>query len=205
MLLCLIGGAMLILQLHAQKVNIIPFQVGERVPNLILKNVINYKDSTATLSSFGNKIIILDFWNTHCTTCIQMFPIEDSLQEVLSNKIQFILVTQDEGRKAADFLNGWSTIHKRKLSIPIVTDDQVLSSLFRYRFIPHYVWIAPTGEIMGQTSEAYINYESIRHVCEVYMEKMNSLEKNNYSEAAFTYPVLTEKMKELINQLQNQN
>ncbi len=159
-LLCFIGGAMLLTQVHAQQ-EIEPFYIGNRVPDLPLKNIINYKDSVASLSSFGNKIIILDFWNTHCSSCILMFPLEDSIQAMFPDDVQFILVTNDPKEKVEKFLKKYNASQSKPLTLPIITNDQFLKKMFHFRYIPHFVWIAPNGLIMAQSSDFFINSENI--------------------------------------------
>ncbi len=158
-ILCFIGAAMLALQIQAQKIE--PFYIGNRVPDLPLKNIINYKDSVATLSSFGNKIIILDFWNIHCTSCVYMFPLEDSLQAMFPNDVQFILITSDKKEQVAQFLTKYNSMRNKPLLLPVITNDRVLSGMFRFTYIPHYVWLAPNGLILAESSDYFINKENI--------------------------------------------
>lgn len=160
-LLCFLGGAILLMQAHAQKMEIVPYMIGERITDIPIKNLINYKDSTATLSTFGNKLIILDFWNTHCTSCIKMFPLEDSLQAMFPNDVQFILVTVDSKEKVMAFLEKFNAAQRKPISLPIVTGDRVLASMFRFSYIPHYVWIAPNGQILAESSSSFISKENI--------------------------------------------
>ena len=51
-----------------------PLKIGDKVPDIEFKNIINYKSKTARLSDFKGKLVILDFWGTWCTSCIAAFP-----------------------------------------------------------------------------------------------------------------------------------
>ena len=146
-----------------QQKTIEPFYIGDRIPDLPLHRIINYKDSTATLTSFGNKMLILDFWNIHCTSCIQMFPVEDFLQALYPNDVQFILVTMDSKKQVEQFFQRYNAVQKKPLGLPVITDDRVLSKLFRFMYIPHYVWIAPNGLIMAESSDYFITKENIEN------------------------------------------
>jgi thiol-disulfide isomerase/thioredoxin len=148
---------------YAQKKEIDLYYIGDRVPDLPLENIINYKDSVATLSSFGDKMIILDFWNIHCTSCIRMFPFEDSLQAMFPKDVQFILVTRDSKNQVAQFFQRYNIVQKKPLGLPVVAADRILSKLFRFRYIPHYVWIAPNGLIMAESSDWFITKENIEN------------------------------------------
>lgn len=154
-LLCLLGGALLLSNVQAQKISIKPFYIGDRIPDLPLNRIINYKDSTATLSSFGDKLIILDFWGIHCSSCIEMFSFEDSIQQALNDKLQFILVTLDPKEKVIQFFNRWDSVHHIKFSLPVVCSDSVLCYLFRHHSVPHYAWLSPDGSLLAQTENKY--------------------------------------------------
>lgn len=174
--LCLVNKAI------AQNLEIVPFQIGERVPDLPLKALINYKDSARSLSQFGNKILILDFWDTHCTSCIKMFPLEDSLQSLFPNDIQFLLVTADSEMKVEAFLEKYNSIRERPLSLPIVTGDRLLNKLFRFSYIPHYVWIAPNGQILAETNDWFITKESISNTLLPIRAEEQRLKGNKYAD-----------------------
>lgn len=181
-LICIIISTITFLQVNSQKLDIVPYQIGERIYDLSLENIINYKDTIARLSSFGNKIIILDFWNIHCTSCIQMFPLEDSLQEKFRDDIQFILVTSDEREKVEQFLKQYNTLHKKPLALPIITNDRYLSKMFRFTSIPHYVWIAPNGQIMAETSDYFITKENIINTLIPIRAEEKRLQGNPYAD-----------------------
>lgn len=166
----------------AQKKEINPFYLGDRFPDLTLKNIINYKDSVAALSSFGDKIIILDFWNIYCTSCIRMFPLEDSLQAMFPNDVQFILITADTKEKVARFLSNYNGMQKKPLSLPVITNDKVMSRLFRFSYIPHYVWLAPNGLILAQSSDYFISKETIANALVPIRAEEARLQGNKYAD-----------------------
>lgn len=178
--LCFIGVCLLSLPVLAQKIE--PFYIGNRIPDLTIKNIINYKDSVTTLSSFGDKIIILDFWSIHCTSCIYMFPLEDSLQSIFPNDVQFILITSDKKDQVDQFLIKYNGMRNKPLSLPIITDDQVFSKMFRFTYIPHYVWLAPNGLILAYSSDYFINKENIVNILVPIREEEARLQGKKYAD-----------------------
>ncbi|WP_158639613.1 TlpA family protein disulfide reductase [Arachidicoccus ginsenosidivorans] len=181
-LLCLMGGAMLVVVSYCQKISIEPFYIGDRVPDIQLNNIVNYKDSIINLSHFGDKMVILDFWNIHCGSCIKMFAKEDSIQQLLKQDIQFLLVTTDKKEDVEKFIEKYNKIHAR-LPFPIVIRDKSLRQLFRFKFVPHYVWIAPNGLILAQTSDNLINKEAILKALapfRVLEKRLKGLKSTNY-------------------------
>lgn len=70
--------------------------IGQLVPDINIGAIRNYEKSTAKISDFKGKLLILDFWNTTCTSCIAAMPEMERLQNKFNDKIQIILVTQSK-------------------------------------------------------------------------------------------------------------
>ena len=72
---------------QAVDVTIQGLQIGQVVPNVTLTNLQNYKDAsgkaatTAKLSDFKGKLLILDFWATWCAPCVAAIPKLENLQK----------------------------------------------------------------------------------------------------------------------------
>ncbi|MBL1407515.1 TlpA family protein disulfide reductase [Sphingobacterium faecale] len=123
-----------------------PLQVGDTIPedlwNLPLQ-VVNHRDGkeTITLSDYRyKKLIILDFWATWCSSCIQKFSKLYSLQQE-RDRLQVLLVntksTRDSPKKVYDFL----TKRKEAYQLTSIVNDTVLSSFFPQYSLPHYVFL----------------------------------------------------------------
>lgn len=185
-----------------QSIKIEPYYIGDRVPDIPLYKIVNYKDTTATLSSFGHKLIILDFWGTHCGSCIKMFPAEDSLQQQFKDNVQFILVTSDDSTEVSDFLIRYNKTHV-KLSLPIVTSDILISQMFRHTFVPHYVWLAPDGGLLAQTLATMINTETLLSVISGIRQREEDLRSDHYPETYFHFPALNSAQSTFFHQYRN--
>lgn len=73
-------------------------EIGKPCPDFVLKDVINYPKKEVRLNDFKGKWLILDFWDRDCTACIESFPKINALQKEFGDKVQFILVgDQDKG------------------------------------------------------------------------------------------------------------
>ena len=138
----------------AQKVK--PLTIGDKVPDITISNVYNYPSSTIRLSDLKGKLVILDFWATWCSSCISHLHKMDSLQKILKDKVQFLLVstktTNDTREKIEAFFK------KRKmagetLSMPVIVNDTILTRLFPHRLLPHYVWLN-SNEVVSAFTEA---------------------------------------------------
>ena len=131
-----------------------PLKVGDPVPDILLKDLVNYPNGTARLSDFEGQLLILDFWATWCTPCLKAIPRLEQLQRKFGNQLQVLMVTSQPK----------NTIEKcfstRNVSLPSVTGDQTLSKLFPHKYVPHEVWIKD-GKVVAITGDAEVNAENI--------------------------------------------
>lgn len=145
-----------------------PLSIGDTVPYIILTNVINFPVSEIHLSQFKNKLIILDFWATWCNSCVKTFPKLDSLQRKFSDQLQFVLINNlkssgNTNEQVRSFFTARKKIERALRHIPVCTDSTwQFKQLFPYTFIPHYVWIAPAGNIIAITGAEELTVANIR-------------------------------------------
>jgi len=128
-------------------------QIGQKIPDILLKNVHNYKTKTAKISDFEGKLLILDFWATWCSPCVAMLPKMDMLQRKFDGKLQFLSVTYQAEKEVLPFLTRFIEQQKAGYSIPSIFEDQDLHLLFPHQQLPHYVWIGPDGIVKAITGD----------------------------------------------------
>lgn len=134
--------------------------IGDTVPDIVFRHMLNYKDSTARLSDFAGKPIILDFFATWCGSCIAALPKLDSLQKKFSDSIQVLVVDFEPTEKVAKFLKNNPT--GKKISLPFIAEDSILSNLFPHRLIPHEVWIDEKRQVEAITRASYVTANNLR-------------------------------------------
>lgn len=115
--------------------------IGDKVPDMTINNLINYPKTTAKISDFKGKLLILDFWATWCSSCISHFPQMHSLQQQNADKLQILLVNSRASRDTKTAIEQFFEKHGESSTIPTVFDDIRLSKLFPHNAIPHTVWI----------------------------------------------------------------
>lgn len=154
-------------------------QIGQEVPDITLKNLHNYKDAsgtsatTAKLSDFKGKLLILDFWATWCSPCLTMIPKMEDLQMQFGKKIQFLPITYQTAIEVNTFL---AHHHDGKYAqLMGLTDEKVLHKLFPHIYLPHYVWIDGSGKVIAITGMDAINAESIETALQT--GKINAVQK----------------------------
>lgn len=142
-------------------------QVGDAMPDIPLGTVVNNKTGKLRFSDFKGKLVILDFWNTYCSSCISLFPHMEELQRKFEGKVQIFLVniweTENEIQKRLQN-------YRYKVQMPDLPSivagkdnrsggrqESKLGSLFPTRGVPHHVWINGNGRIIlrGGMSNTY--------------------------------------------------
>ncbi|RKR84118.1 thiol-disulfide isomerase/thioredoxin [Mucilaginibacter gracilis] len=136
---------------HLQPVK--PLAIGDTLPDILLSNLIHYKSTTAKLAAFKRKVILLDFWATWCSNCINGLPHMDSLQRQFGDKLQVFLINC---KKTGDDLDKINALFKRIAftpHLPVAVQDTTCSNYFRFTALPHYVWINQQGRIVAMTGK----------------------------------------------------
>ena len=134
-------------------------QVGDKVPDVLIKGVLNSNISSFKFSDFKGKILILDFWATNCGSCIRAIPSFERLQHRFGDSIQVLPVSYEKPLIVKSFL-ARNPIGKA-MTLPVVTGDTTLSALFPHRIISHEVWIDATGIVIAITDPEYVNEKNV--------------------------------------------
>lgn len=138
-------------------------QIGQKVPNISLPNIINYKDasgkslSTVKLADLTGKLVIIDFWATWCAPCVASIPKLEKLQKQFDGKLQILPVTYQRETEVLPFLTKLKNDQPLSGTLPNVIADVELHQLFPHIYLPHYVWIDGNGIVRAITNSAPIN------------------------------------------------
>lgn len=125
-------------------------KIGDQMPDLPFGTVINNYTGKNKFSELKGKLVILDFWDTWCSTCMANFPHMEALQKEFGDKIQILLVNPIE---TAEQVNDYFRKNNKKYpNLPSIVVDQSqiakkMWDLFPSREIGHQVWIDPNGTI----------------------------------------------------------
>lgn len=146
----------------SKKVNI-----GDKVPDYILRNMINYPDSTVNLLDFKGKILVLDFWATSCSACLASWPKLIQLQEKFKDQIQIITVNANENtEKIRATISKQEKIHKYQMTLPVAIGDRQLMKLFPHASLPHVIMIGQ-NQIVSYIINGYeLNELTIQNMLE---------------------------------------
>lgn len=136
-----------------------PLPIGEMVPSVVLKPIINFSAKKGNLAGFKGKLLILDFWTTGCGACVAGLSKLDSLQREFKEDVQIITVSSQNEEAVRKF---FSTHASNRPPVPTLTGDTILRKLFPYAAIPHIVWISASGRVSAFTYAEYLNEDNIR-------------------------------------------
>lgn len=142
-------------------------KIGDTLPEAIWNlplQVVNHPEGkkAITLNDYKGKLIILDFWATWCSSCIEALPKIMHLQEDFSNKIQILPITFQSKSIVNTFLQKNAT--GKSLKLPIINGDTILSKVFPHKLISHLVWIDPSGILKATTWSENAKRENIQAV-----------------------------------------
>ncbi len=147
---------------------IVPLSVGDRLPqNLVLNKAYNVPAGKIRLKDFEGKLLIVDFWSTWCSSCIEGFSKMHELQSKFNDSIQILLVNtsqSDTEQKVNSFFQRRQQRTGTTVTLPYVLQDSVLVKYFPHNSIPHYAWISPQGEVLAITSAQEVTAQNIQMI-----------------------------------------
>ncbi|WEK36136.1 MAG: redoxin domain-containing protein [Candidatus Pseudobacter hemicellulosilyticus] len=159
-------------------------RVGEKVPELELRNIINFSTDKVLMSEFKGKLLILDFWNIGCSVCIANFPKMEKLQKEFGNDIQILLVNTLDSKellKKRGFPQNTRSKILNETNLPIVIGDTILNTLFPHEGEPFHVWIGNDGVVKGMTNYLGTTGDQIRNYLEgKEVSLLNKLNPNDF-------------------------
>ena len=158
--------------------------INDKVPDITLGKILNWKADTLRLLALGKKLIILDFWSFNCLACLQAFPEIDSLQKKFDNDIQFIGVNNESTAMTKKFIENHPQIHFP--AIPFVTGDTALSKFFPRAFSPWHVWIDSSLEVRFITDGYNATSSHIRN----FLNRTNTFDGGFEPDFTVIYPLL---------------
>lgn len=110
-------------------------KIGDPIPNAGINNIVFPDD----------KLIILDFWATWCKPCIRSFAKLDSIQNRYKDNLKIVLVnsreTGDSEAKINTLFDKYRKADGSRFKFARIIYDTILTSLFPYTQLPHYVWL----------------------------------------------------------------
>ena len=133
--------------------------IGGKVPVFELANVLNSATPTYKFQN-NKKAVIIDFWATWCSPCIEAMPKLDSFARKYNDQLEHLMVTQDQKKIVSRFLK--NTKIKGSGKMLRFTRTLFCRGFFRHRSLPHYVWIDKNGVLRAITGSNEITETNIK-------------------------------------------
>lgn len=153
--------ATLFLQIPAQ---LKALKIGDAIPEEVWKTplqVVNSPEKTTTLAKDRDKLILLDFWATWCSSCLKNFPKMHELEKQFDGKVKIIPVT---GESSAVLNKFFSTPNgKRYSNTSSVKEDEILHQLFPHKAVPHVAWIK-NGKLINTTDAEQVTALTVSEI-----------------------------------------
>lgn len=138
--------------------------IGEALPESVWSTplqIVNHPQKTMTLNQDKDKLILLDFWNTWCSSCLISFPKMEELQKQFGDKIKIIPVSNQDRLTLEKFFatkNG-----QRYKQVVSVAGDKIFHQLFPHKGVPYIVWIKD-GKLLNTTDGAQVTEKTIKEI-----------------------------------------
>lgn len=130
-------------------------RIGGRAPDFSLKDL---ESKTVRLSDFTGKVVLLEFWATWCTPCIETIPVLIRLQEKYQDRgFTIVAVSLDSGPDIGTSLSDFRSEYS--LNYPILIGNDEIKKAYKLISIPTSFVISRDGVIMSLHMGAVKNYE----------------------------------------------
>lgn len=142
----------------------ISLKIGDALPESIWTtsfDTVNAPDNTTTLSNDKNKLIIIDFWATWCSSCLLNFPKMEELQKQFRDQLSIIAVSDQSRTVLEKFFS--SANGKRYAKTLSVANDKLLHNFFPHKGIPYVIWIKD-GKVINITDAEQVTEKSISEI-----------------------------------------
>ncbi|WP_343539497.1 TlpA family protein disulfide reductase [Sphingobacterium thalpophilum] len=135
------------------------FEVNSSFP------VLNYNSTKVNLNVFKDKIIILDFFDTYCVSCIEGMPKLQEMQQQMQDKVQVFMVTWQSKEVIEKFYRNNGFLKEKKVKLPTIVSDVKFKKLFPHQGVPHTVLIYK-GKVQAITYPDYVKPKFINELWE---------------------------------------
>ena len=118
------------------------------------------RGTSVNFTKLENKVVVLDFFDSYCGSCIQSMPRLQKLQNKLKRKMQIISVGWQDKATLEKFYDNNRFLKENKVNLPVIYSDVYLKEQFPHQTVPHVVFLFK-GKVHAITGSDLINEENI--------------------------------------------
>ncbi|WP_293928323.1 TlpA family protein disulfide reductase [Sphingobacterium sp. UBA6320] len=137
-------------------------QIGEKVPSDALGKTLDGK-SIGTVKQLPEELVILDFMDTSCSSCIATLPRLNKLEEENKGRLKIISISGEKESRAAAFRAHNEVFKANKLDY--VVEDKLWSTYFPHQTVSHMVWVYK-GKVIAITYSEFVDQAMVNKVFE---------------------------------------
>lgn len=141
-------------------------KIGDSLPKEIWTiplSILNSPQKTITLTEHRDKLILLDFWATWCSSCLKSFPKMEALEKQFGDQLKIVPVTKEDQPTLEKFFASKNGQRYKKMTP--VTGDQTLHQFFPHTGVPFIVWMKD-GKVLNTTDAEQVTAETIMQALE---------------------------------------
>ena len=175
--------------------NAADLKIGDTLPPVMVTYLTGGNVVAAPLQSFyRDKCIILDFWTTTCPPCIRSLIKIDSIDNNFEKDLEVLPVTYEDAPTVKSFIESRKVV--RDLKFSYIVNATTLIKLFKFRIVPHEVWIDRQGiiraitypdQITSANLSRFINNETLALEVKNDPTEFSFFERLKVDNNAFTY------------------
>lgn len=143
-------------------------EIGDKVPDELIGQMLNYPSKTAKVSDFRGKILVLDFWMSTCSACIAGWPKVMKLQDRFKDKVQIIVANYGEDlKKINEVIQKQKKLNGIHLDLPVsYGNTEVIKQLIPKIGFPHILFIDQQGILQYVTNSGMLNDVTLNSMIE---------------------------------------
>ena len=150
-----------------------PYTTGAVVADISPTKILNYRDSSSSLSSLQSNITIIDFFGTWCMPCLKALPELQTFKNKFKTDLSIILVSTETEEKLQRFIST-----RQPFSFPIIVDvNKEYTNAFQPPSYPYTIVLDKNLKILSITNAADLTAE----ILEKFIAENKTIvkEKNN--------------------------
>lgn len=135
-------------------------KIGEQVPSDAIGTTIEGK-KIGTVNQLPQELVILDFMDTSCSSCIATLPRLNILEQENKGRLKIISIS-GEKKSRVDAFRAHNEIFKAN-KLDYVVEDKVWSDYFPHQTVSHMVWVYK-GKVIAITYPEFVDHAMVNKV-----------------------------------------
>jgi thiol-disulfide isomerase/thioredoxin len=129
---------------HGQRKNI-----GDKLPPIKFTQLLNASSPSFDFKKSGSKLLLIEFWNSHCGACISAMISLQKLKAKWPKELDVVLLTLEDREGINKFLARRPDL--AALQLPMQSIDKTWKEWFPFQSMPTVVWVGKNNTVEAIT------------------------------------------------------